>query len=193
MKKILAIMALVMLVSAMPVESAMWDLQKILTGVQKLPGDGLWLPDDGYLSFGDSKDASIGYDSDSGILDISGQNVTITIPLITSMVDTNWWTADGDYKVVQVAEVHAVAQDTASPNTGRVVLKKCNSTYTAAQGEALHTALYLNSTINTVRRATLTSNSTIKNMEFGDRLALDFTGTMTTFAGGCMTVTLQKV
>lgn len=193
MKKILVIMSLVMLVSAMPAESVMWDLQKILTGVQKIPEGGPWLPDDGFLYFGDSKDASIGYDSDSGILDISGQNVTLTIPLTTSMADTNWWVADGDYKVVQVAEVHATAQNTAYPSTGNVVLRACNGTYTPAQGEALHAVHYLNGTVNTVVRPTLTTNTTIKTLVFGDRLALDFSGTMTTFAGGCMTVTLQKV
>lgn len=72
MKKILAVLALVMLVAAMPSHAAMWDLQKIITGIQMLPDGGLWHPDDAQTSFGTDKDATLEYDTTSGSLMVDG-------------------------------------------------------------------------------------------------------------------------
>ena len=49
-----------------------WDTEKILQGGQMLDTGAPWFSDDAAMYFGDDKDASIGYVSASGTLDVSG-------------------------------------------------------------------------------------------------------------------------
>lgn len=49
-----------------------WDTEKILQGRQMLDTGAPWFSDDAAMYFGDDKDASIGYVSASGTLDVSG-------------------------------------------------------------------------------------------------------------------------
>ena len=49
-----------------------WDTEKILQGQQMLKTGAPWFSDDAAMYFGDDKDASIGFVSASGTLDVSG-------------------------------------------------------------------------------------------------------------------------
>ena len=49
-----------------------WDTEKILQGRQMLDTGAPWFSDDAVMYFGDDKDASIGFVSASGTLDVSG-------------------------------------------------------------------------------------------------------------------------
>ena len=49
-----------------------WDTEKILQGRQMLDTGAPWFGDDAKMYFGDGKDASIGFVSASGTLDVSG-------------------------------------------------------------------------------------------------------------------------
>ena len=49
-----------------------WDTEKILQGRQMVEVGGPWFGDDAKMYFGDDKDASIGYVSASGTLDVNG-------------------------------------------------------------------------------------------------------------------------
>ena len=49
-----------------------WDTEKILQGQQMLKTGAPWFGDDAAMYFGDDKDASIGFVSASGTLDVSG-------------------------------------------------------------------------------------------------------------------------
>lgn len=49
-----------------------WDTEKILQGQQMIKTGAPWFSDDAAMYFGDDKDASIGFVSASGTLDVSG-------------------------------------------------------------------------------------------------------------------------
>jgi len=66
----LAVAAMLILVSVG--NGYWWDAEKILQGRQMLDSGAPWFSDDAKMYFGDGKDASIGFGSDSGTLDITG-------------------------------------------------------------------------------------------------------------------------
>lgn len=66
----LAVAAMLILVSVG--NGYWWDTEKILQGRQMLDSGAPWFSDDAKMYFGDGKDASIGFGSASGTLDITG-------------------------------------------------------------------------------------------------------------------------
>jgi hypothetical protein len=107
-----------------------------------------------------------------------------------SSVDDNIFIADRAYRVLSIAEVHAVAGNDAGAVT--LQLRKCTGTQAPSAGAALTTATFnLKSTANTVVTATLTATTADLALAAGDRLAADFTGTLTALAGGVVTIVLE--
>jgi hypothetical protein len=53
--------------------------------------------------------------------------------------------------------------------------------------------MWLNSTINTVVTPTLNAATGAVNLADGNRICLDFNGTMTTFAGGSVTIHMKRI
>lgn len=122
------------------------------------------------------------------------ENVFITSELLAASVDNDVWVADGDYEVVEFAETHSVVGGAAAAVRPRKI------TDTSAPGAAagatvkeLTTAnIDLTASINTVRRPTLTATKADRKFKRGDRLALDFSGTLTGLVGQ-VTVVLKKL
>lgn len=103
--------------------------------------------------------------------------------------DTLSYMSDGRYMLAQVQEVHAVAgTDAGAVN---VMLEKWSgptSPYT--QVNMLASAINLKAAANTVQTATLTSTIIDRVLEDGDRIEVDFTGTLTSLAGMVITFVL---
>lgn len=122
------------------------------------------------------------------------QEMVITVPIGTSAVDQTVFIADDAWQITKIEEVHTVAQNTAFPNTGSLSVMKCTGTQAPGSGTAFHnTTMYLNSTVETVVTPTLTGATGDLNLADGNRIALNFNGTMTTFAGGCVTIHLKRI
>ena len=66
-----------------------WDTEKILQGRQMLDTGAPWFSDDAAMYFGDDKDASIGYVSASGTLDVSGAMKMPTMAVGVNASTTN--------------------------------------------------------------------------------------------------------
>lgn len=183
----------IVLVTGPAANAVMWDLGNIVSGKQMIPAGAPWAGSDQPQFYGTSKQASIFYNSTSGNLDIVGSEVIITAPIGTSDIDRAIFIADEPLQVTKIEEVHSVAQNTAYPNTGSITVKRCTGSQAPGSGTALHSVLFLNSTINVIRATTLTSNTTALNLSDGDRLCIDANGTMTTFAGGSLTIHMRRL
>jgi hypothetical protein len=114
------------------------------------------------------------------------------VPISASSVDTNVFVPTSSWQVVAVSEVHNVAgNDAAAVN---VTLTKCTGTQTPTQGTPLLQAVInLKGTANTIISSTPVTGSGLCKVNSTERLALDFTGTLTTLAGGVVTVRLKRV
>ncbi len=122
------------------------------------------------------------------------QEMVINIPISTSDIDRSIFIADDAWQITKIEEAHTVAQNTAYPNTGSVSITKCTGTTAPGSGTAMYNATsYLNGSANTVVTPTLTGNTPDLTLADGNRLALNFNGTMTTFAGGVVTIHMKRV
>lgn len=192
MKAILAILGAILLIGLSG--AVMYDLGDILKGDQMNPSGAPWLKDDAVLYFGTDKDGSLKFNSTSGYLEMVGQETVINVPIDPSEVDQSVFIADDAWQITKIEEVHAVAQNTAFPNTGNLTIRKCTGTEAPSAGDAMHnTTMWLNSTVNTVVTPTLSGVSTNLTLADGNRIALDFNGTTSTLAGGVLTIHMKRV
>lgn len=119
--------------------------------------------------------------------------VTFNLAANASLADQAFWIADRDYEIVAIAEVHS----TAGSDVGAVNLQVTKDTGTNAPGAGTdlltnnsNAGFDLKGTANTVQNGTLTSTAASKRLAAGNRLAVDFAGTLTALAGVVVTVTL---
>ena len=98
--------------------------------------------------------------------------------------DAVFFTADRYYKIISIKETHSVVGSDGSAVT--CVVRRCENTQAAAGGTALTGSFNLKATANTQQTATLVSdvaraNDSDRTVELNedDRLAVDFSGTLT--------------
>lgn len=104
-------------------------------------------------------------------------------------VDQNAWVANGDYELVGVSEVHGTAS-----TSGTLMLEKCTGTTAPGSGTDILTGtISLAGAANTVLSGTVTATRADRRFASGDRLALDFGGTVTSYANGIVTIYLKKI
>ncbi len=122
--------------------------------------------------------------------------VTANCPLNADCVDQAFFIANRAYQVVGVKEVHA----TAGNDAGAVNLQVTKDTSTNAPGAGTDlltdnsaAGFNLKGTANTVQTGTLTGTTASLQLAAGDRLSLDFAGTVTTLAGLQVTVQLKAI
>lgn len=97
--------------------------------------------------------------------------------------------ANRKLQVIGVSEVHTTAGSDGSAVT--LMLKKCSGTTVPASGtDMLSASLNMKGTAQTVQAGTLVTNIDTLTLSAGDRLAVDFTGTITALAGVVITVDL---
>lgn len=122
--------------------------------------------------------------------------VSVQCLLNADCVDRAFFVANRAYEVVAVREVHA----TAGNDAGSVNLQVTKDTSTDAPGAGTdlltnntNAGFNMKGTANTVQTGTLTATAASLKLAAGDRLSLDFAGTVTTLAGVVVTVTLKPV
>ena len=138
--------------------------------------------------------ADIGIDSDSEELKYVGNpsgtatvyvvlpKLPISVPVTASSADQTVFIADANYIVTGINFV-VNAQGGAS---AAVVPRKCTGTTVIASGTSLLSSGSLNlqsTTVDTVTAATLTGTAATLALAAGDRLVLDFSGTLTSLVG----------
>lgn len=111
-------------------------------------------------------------------------------------VDQAFFIADRAYQVTRIDEVHA----TAGSDGSAVNLQITKDTGTAAPGAGTdlltnntNAGFDMKGTANTVQNGTLTGTTASLQLAAGDRLSLDFAGTVTALAGVVVTVTLKAI
>jgi hypothetical protein len=119
-------------------------------------------------------------------------NTVLSIPVtvIAEAVDQLVFVADRAYVLVSCSEVHA----TAGGAGATVALKKSSTVQAIASGTAMLTAaLPIDGTANTVQSGVLSATAANTKLAAGDMLGLDFTGTVSPYAGGTFTIVLQPL
>lgn len=112
------------------------------------------------------------------------QTIDVTVPVTASSVDSVVWIADNSYTLTAIRHVVSTGASGAT-----AVVKKCTGTTAPASGTAMHSgSMDLNATANTTTSTTVGATSTVTA---GDRIALDFSGTLTGLVG-CVTLTLKR-
>jgi len=119
------------------------------------------------------------------------QSAVFSFDANAGLVDQNFFIANQAYQVMAIYEIHAVACAVASTTA---VVKKCGSGITVANGTSLMTSTFaLDGTAETQQTATLSTNPSTLTLAAGDRLAVDFTGTLTTLSGVVIQVMLKSL
>ncbi len=114
------------------------------------------------------------------------QSAVYTFAANAGLADQPFFIANQTYTVKKIVEIHATAGTVAGVTC---VVKKVASGQTVANGTALQSTTFaLDGTANTLQTATVVTNPATITLAVGDRLAVDFTGTLTTLAGVCITV-----
>jgi hypothetical protein len=111
--------------------------------------------------------------------------------VIATSVDNTIFTANADYQVVAVSYTPRVAGSDGSAVTAQI--KKCTGTQAPSAGTSVTSdSANLKGTADTVQDLTLSTTTTDLQVADGERLAVDFTGTLTA-AVGKFTVVLKKI
>lgn len=116
------------------------------------------------------------------------------VPVSATSTDTNIFIATNNWQVVAVSEVHAVAGDNGGAVTA--VIRKTNSTGAPSAGVVVTAGTFdLKGTANTIQSGVVRSGADawVTKVNSTERLTLDVTGTLTTLAGGVVTVRLKRV
>lgn len=130
--------------------------------------------------------------------ELAGDTITVSYSMLAnaSLADQAFFVADRAYDVVAVRQIHSVAGTDGSA----VNLQVTKDTSTAAPGAGTdlltnntNAGFNLKGTANTVQAGTLTATAASKRMAAGDRLSVDFAGTLTTLAGVVVTVVLRRL
>lgn len=120
------------------------------------------------------------------------EDMLVNVQIDANTVDTNVFVATGPVEVVGVSEVHTVAGNDAGAVTLDVT--KCDGTEAPASGVSVLNATFdLKGTANTVVDATLTATKANLKLVDGERLGINVTGTLTTLAGGVVTIRLKRL
>lgn len=117
-----------------------------------------------------------------------GGFIPVNIEYNASSIDKVCFVATRAYVVKGIAGMPVVAGTDAAAVTAAI--KKASGTTAIASGTALHSStMNLKGTINTVQTLTLSTTASELAIAAGDRVGVDFTGTMTA-AVGVITVML---
>jgi hypothetical protein len=129
---------------------------------------------------------------------VGGQNLNLTHTMLLNAdcIDQCMFIADRAYDVVAIYEIHAVAGNDAGAVNMQVT--KDDSTDAPGAGNNLLTnntnaGFDMKGTANTMQTGTLTATSADLRLAAGDRLSVDFAGTVTTLAGVVVTVVLRPL
>ena len=132
----------------------------------------------------------------SGTMTVGGvivpQYWDFNVPISASSVDCNIFVPTSSWKVIAVSEVHTVGGSDSGAVTMQIM--KCTGTQAPSAGSAvLNSTINLKGTANTIASGAVVVGSGLMKINATERLAIDFTGTMTALAGGVVTVRMQRI
>jgi len=114
----------------------------------------------------------------------------VTFPLNAANIDTHMFVVPAGMAFEVQSITHCMAATAASATCG---VKKCAGVTAPASGTLLTTAaLAMDSTANTNISTVVTAARTVRYLGAGDKLGLDFSGTLTGMAG-LITVVLKRI
>jgi len=150
----------------------------------------------GNVSSGPTQDFATDYLTVGGVIVSAYEKITIALSTNALCIDQNIFIADRAYQVTRVDYSHATAGTDGS--AVNVQLAKQTGTQAIGSGTNLLTnntnaGFNCKGTINTVQNGTLTATTASLQLAAGDRLALDFAGTVTSLAGVTITVQLKPI
>jgi hypothetical protein len=132
----------------------------------------------------------------AGVIVSPTKSISVQCPANADCVDKAFFIADRAYQVTAIGEVHSAA----GTNGSAVNLQVTKDVTTDAPGAGTdlltnntNAGFDLKGTANTVQAGTLTATTASLQLAAGDRLSLDFAGTLTTLAGVLVTVTLKPI
>ena len=127
-----------------------------------------------------------------------GNTIQVTSAMLAnaSLADQCFFIANRPYQIVGIRQVHSVA----GSDGGAVNLQVTKDTGTAAPGAGTdlltnnsNAGFNLKGTANTVQAGALTATAAALKLAPGDRLSVDFAGTLTAVAGVVVTVELRPI
>jgi len=170
-----------------------WRTAASLEGAQTLSGA---------LTISGAITASGGIAADADELTVGGVKVDpeLVVPvrclLNADCIDQAFFIADRAYQVTRIDEIHA----TAGTDGSAVNLQVTKDTGTDAPGAGTdlltnntNAGFDLKGTANTVQNGALTGTTATLQLAAGNRLSLDFAGTVTSLAGLVVTVVLKPI
>lgn len=119
---------------------------------------------------------------------------TINVELLAASVDKWVFIANGAYQVVSIEEIHSVVGGASAAVKARKVTGVA-APGAAASGTVVEFATAgfdLTATANTTQTATLSSTAADLQLADGDKIGLDFSGTLTGLVG-VLTITLKAI
>jgi hypothetical protein len=129
-----------------------------------------------------------------GIVQDNKLRITVNCLLNTHCVDQAFFIADRAYEVLAVYEIHAVAGN----DGGAVNLQVTRDTGTNVPGAGTdlltnnaNAGFDMKGTANTLQTGALTATAASRRLAAGNRLSLDFAGTVTALLGLTVTVVLR--
>jgi hypothetical protein len=122
---------------------------------------------------------------------IQDEVITFNYDILGLKTDNVIFIASHPMEVTEIKCMPTVAGTDASAVTAEI--KKASGTTATGSGTAVATATFnLKSTIYTVQTATLSATKSVRELASGDRLGIDFTGTLTS-AEGFIQVRLKRI
>jgi hypothetical protein len=177
-----------------------FDLSLATTGIFKTPGGAVTIGP-GAIGISGTSTVATGKSvivTDADKLTVGGvivpQYWDFNVPIAAATVDTNIFIPTSNWQVVAVSEVHSVAGNDGSPVTA--VVRKTNSTGAPSAGVVVTEGTFdLKGTANTIQTGVVRSGTYAWTTKVNatERLTLDVTGTLTTLAGGVITVRLKRI
>jgi len=126
--------------------------------------------------------------------DLEAVMFTVNVQIAAASVDTYIFIAPVDCKVLKISEIHTTkgADASAVSATVKKVLDTKGIADASSKDLLATTKIDLKGDNDTVQAPALTATAADLLLEAGDLLAIDFTGTLTTLAGGVVTVELEQ-
>jgi hypothetical protein len=124
------------------------------------------------------------------------QEMVITFPISATSVDSSVFIAADAWRVTHIEEVHSVTGTEVAPIAANLTLVKITGANAPSAGLPMHNttiSLAAAGTANTVQAPTLSLVLANLTLADGDRIGANFAGTLTTLAGGSVTVHMKRI
>jgi hypothetical protein len=122
---------------------------------------------------------------------VTGEGVFVGSYFAASPADASFFIAPFDLTIKSIDYIHGTAGSDGGAVT--VQVERCQGTEAIGSGDDLLSATFNGKgTANTIQNGALTATTANLTLSKGDRLGVDFTGTLTALANVAITFTYQK-